>query len=91
MWRNLSENYLEFGNVPTKMFASLVLGKKKFKKYQSEGWQIITLAKASNYQPAKAPTGLGPSLHAENDSNKIFNIVGKGSDPSNRQNDKIQK
>jgi len=63
---------------------------KKFKEYWSEWYEIITLAKAPNYQPARAPTGLGPSLHAGNNSDKIFNIVGEGSDPSNSQNNKIQ-
>lgn len=52
--------------------------------------QIITLTKATNCQPARAPTGLGPSLHVENNSDKIFNIMREGSDPSDSQNDKIQ-
>ena len=62
------------------MFASLVLGQKSLKNTGLKGSKLLPCP--PHYQPARAPTRLGPSLHAENDSDRIFNIMGEGSDPS---------
>jgi len=70
--------------VPTKMLASLVLGQQSLKNIGLKGAKLLP------WQRHRIISLPGPSLHAENNSDKIFNIMGEGSDPSDNQNDKIQ-
>jgi hypothetical protein len=43
MWKNFSENYLEFGNAPSEMFVSPVLGPESLKNARLRWRQIIIL------------------------------------------------
>jgi hypothetical protein len=51
---NFSENYLQFGHMPSKNFSSPVIGRKSLKNISFKGLQIIYLPRVA--------TCLGPAL-----------------------------
>jgi hypothetical protein len=64
MRKHFSENYPQFGNSPSKMFASLVLGRKFLNNMGFKARQVISLSRAPNYFPAWGAHVSGwPFLH----------------------------
>jgi hypothetical protein len=63
-WKNLSENYPEFGHAPTERFTSPVLGWTSSKNVSLKGHQIISLSVAPIFlEPALVHTSQTDSFY----------------------------